>query len=925
MNMPLPAAVHAAARLGLVPLLAVQALFAQAPAPAPVAATANDPVQSMPRFDVTGSRIKRLDLEGPLPVLSFTREDVFRTGIYDTQQFIRKLPQNSLSYTDEVLFGFTPGAGGANLRGLGVEYTLTLVNGRRLAPYPVGAGATASFSNTQGIPLAAIQKIEVLTDGASAIYGSDAVAGVINYILRKDFNGFEITTGYLNTFDSDMATPQVTITGGVSNAKSSVILFADWQRRNALFRRDREWSRSSDHSGQGGLNLLTLSGQPYGATAYIRAVSSTGVASGPVFSTQPTPYTTQQLMQYVPGNAQYEAAVTDPNTDAALTPETERYSFAGSLDYHLSDAVTSFTELSYSRVKVTNTVHPVAMDSFNETVAGVGNLVVPASNPYNPLGVNRTDGGVPTDVRVWYRMRDFGNRVSNVSYDAIRMLTGLKGTIFAGWEWQGAAAYMSEKSSGFDTGHTIRSQLRNVLRGTTPSTALNPFGAFSGAPTAVNQQALRTQASGVRMLDAQFQMHLYDLSATGTLLEFAGRKIGFAGGAEHRREKISQVRDSSSANGDFTAAGGGSNLFGNRTATSFFAEISVPLIKQVELQVAGRHEDYSDFGTAFKPKYAISYRPAKWMLLRGSVAEGFRAPALIQLFSTQNRAFQGAPVVDPHRRNPSNPSQAAVYTSLATLSGGNPALDAETSRSYYGGIVIEPTRGVLKNFAFSVDWTNIYVYDRIQTPSVGVSMTQNDPAVVIRAPATAEDTALRQPGEVTEIRLTFQNLAKRITEGLDFGVNYRLNTRSLGRFDFEWRGSWLYKFVTQSSSLNAQFENRGTVGLPEWRWVANAGWRIGEWKSNVSANYVGQSDAFYQAQSKAGTLPTRWQDLDHWLTWDVQVSRKIPRLRDTELVIGVDNVLNEDPPFYDQPAEGYDNRIANPFGAMYYLKVTRRF
>lgn len=896
------------------------------PAPAGNANAAAGGIQQMQSFEVTGSRIKRLDIEGPAPVLSFSRDDVFRTGITDAQQFIRKLPQNALSYTNEAVFGFTPGAAGANLRGLGVEYTLTLVNGRRVSPYPIGAGATASFINTQGIPLAAVDKIEVLMDGASAIYGSDAVAGVINYVLRKEYNGFELTTGYLNTFEADLATPTVTLTGGISNGRASALIFAEWQKRNALFRRDRDWSRSSDHSGKGGLNLLTLGGQqPYGATAYIRAVSPTGVANGPVYATTRTAYTTQQLLQNVPGTAVYEGNITDPNTDASLSPEADRYSLAGTFEYKLTDAITSFTELSFSRVKTTNTVHPVALDSVGENVAGVGNLVVPASNPYNPLGVNRTDGGTPTDVRIWYRMRDFGNRVGNVTNDSLRLLTGFRGTFFEEWEWEAAGAHMSEKANSFDTGHTIRSQLRNVLRGTTASTALNVFGAFSGGPAPTNQEQLRNQASGVRMLNAQYDTYLYDASVNGRLGEIFGRRIGVAGGAEFRKERISQVRDSASANGDFTASGGGSNLFGNREATSFFAELSVPVVNRVELQIAGRHEDFSDFGTAFKPKYAVSYRPTRWALLRSSYAEGFRAPALIQLFSAQNVSFQGGAVVDPHRRNPANPGQAAVYTSLRTVSGGNPNLGPEESKSYFGGFVIEPTRGVLKNFSFSVDWSNIYIFDRIQTPSVAVSMNQNDPSVVIRQPATAEDRALNQPGEVTELRLTFQNLAKRVTEGLDFGVNYRLNTETLGNFDFEWRGSWLYKYVTQSSSINAQIENRGSTGLPEWRWIGGTTWRFGDWRTALTVNYVGQNDAFYQPQALAGTLPTRWIDLDPWLTYDIQVSRPLPWMRDSELTIGVDNFTDEDPPFYDQLAEGYDARIANPFGAMYYVRLTKRF
>jgi len=436
---------------------------------------------------------------------------------------------------------------------------------------------------------------------------------------------------------------------------------------------------------------------------------------------------------------------------------------------------------------------------------------VPASNPYNPLGVNRTDGGTPTDVRVWFRMRDLGNRVGNVDDDVVRIVGGFKGTLWENWSWEAAMQYMGDNADSVDTGHSIRSLLRNALRGTTAATAYNVFGGFGGAPAGGNQQTVLNGFSGARLGQNRYDTWLYDATFSGSLFKLPGGDLGIAGGTEHRREKLSQVRDPASANGDFTASGGGSNLFGQRNATSYFAELRVPLLKQVEVGIAARHEDYSDFGTATKPKYSIAVRPTRWALVRGSYSEGFRAPALIQLFSTQSVSFQGAAVIDTLRRNPANPAQQAVVTSLRTVRGGNPNLAPETSRSYYGGFMIEPTGGPLKNLSFSVDWSNIYIYDRIATPSIAVSVRENDPNVVIRSPATAQDTALNQPGEMQEIRLTFQNLARRTTEGLDFGVNYRLKSERLGRLDLEWRGSWLYKYVTQSARTKAPIENRGST------------------------------------------------------------------------------------------------------------------
>lgn len=899
-------------------------LSAAAQTPPPPAA--HGQVQQMTAFEVTGSRIKRLDNEGPNPVLVISREEIDKTGITDVQQFIRKLPQNSLSYTNEAVFGFTPGAAGANLRGLGVEYTLTLINGRRVAPYGIGAGGTATFANTQGIPLSAIERIEVLTDGASAIYGSDAVAGVINYILKKDFEGFEVTTGYLNTFKTDISTPTVSITGGVVNAKGSAMVSIDWQKRNAQFRRDRDWNRSSDYSRIGGLNFPTLGGQqPFGSPAFIRPVNAAGVQTGEVYATSFQPYTTQQLLTRTIGTPTYNAALTDPNTDASVSPEMERYTLGGMFSYTLSDRVSAFLETSLSRIKARNSIHPVALDSFGETVPGAGNLVVPAANPYNPLGVNRTDGGTPTDVRVWFRMRDLGNRVGNVDDDVVRIVGGFKGKLWDNWSWEAAMQYMGDNADSVDTGHSIRSLLRNALRGTTAATAYNVFGGFGGAPAGGNQQTVLNSFAGARLGQNRYDTWLYDATFSGGLFKLPGGDLGIAGGTEHRREKLSQVRDPASANGDFTASGGGSNLFGRRNATSYFAELRVPLLKQVELGIAARHEDYSDFGTATKPKYSIAVRPVRWALVRGSYSEGFRAPALIQLFSAQSVSFQGAAVIDTVRRNPANPAQQAVVTSLRTVRGGNPNLAPETSRSYYGGFMIEPTGGPLKNLSFSVDWSNIYIYDRIATPSVAVSVRENDPNVIIRAPATAQDTALSQPGEMQEIRLTFQNLARRTTEGLDFGVNYRLKHERLGRLDLEWRGSWLYKFVTQSARTNAPIENRGSTSLPEWKWTSSASWRHKAWSAAVTANYVGQNDAFYQPQVKLGTVPSTWVDLGPWTTYDVQATYDLPWTKGTRLTVGVDNVTDRPPPFYDNDASGYDPLVANPFGAMYYVKLTKRF
>ena len=926
MNTPLLGVARAILRVGCVVLLGAGSLAAQTPTATTPTTNAAGPVNKLEKFEVTGTRLKRLDLEGTQPVLRFATSDVERMGLSDVSQFIRALPQNALSYTDEAVFGFTPGAAGANLRGLGIEYTLTLVNGRRAVPYAIGAGGTTTFSNTQGIPVSAIDHIDVLMQGASAIYGSDAVAGVINYVLKKDYQGFEVTTTFRNTFETDMSTPGVTLTGGFANDRGNAFINVDWQKRNAQFRRDREWSRSADNSNVGGLNIPILGGaQPIGWPSFIRAVNAQGVANGPVYATSLQPYNTQALLQNVIGTANYNNTISDPNVDASVSPETDRYTVMGNFGYNISERLSVFLETGFVKMKVFNSVQPLGLDSVNEVVAGVGNLVVPSTNPYNPLGVNRTDGGTPTDVRIWYRMRDVGNRTSDVDDQVTRIVGGFKGQL-NDWDWQSGLMYMRDAVTNVDGGASIRSLLRNAIRGTTAATAYNPFGAFSAGPSGGDQNAIINGFRGLRLQNSSYDMWLGDLTASNSdAFKIRDTAIGVAGGAEIRREKISQVRDPASANGDFAGSGGGTNLYGSRRSKSVFAEIRVPLLRKVELSAAGRYEDYSDFGTALKPQYSISARATKWLLLRGSYSQGFRAPALIQLFSAQSVGFSGAATVDPLRRNPENPAQAAVANSLRLVRGGNPDLKAETSRSYYGGMVVEPPGGLLKGLALSVDWSNIYIYDRIQLPSTAVSLNENDPAIVVRSPATAADTALNQPGELLELRLIYQNLSKRYTESLDFGANYRWNSTRLGRFNFEWRGSWLYKFVTQSAKSNPLVENRGSTSLPEWRWVGTIDWRRKDWSASFTTNYVGTNDAFYQAQAKAQTLPTTWLDLGPWTTYDIQVGYNIPWIKGTKVTAGVLNFTDRPPPFYDGNAEGYDVAVANPFGAMYYVKMTKRF
>ena len=527
--------------------------------------------------------------------------------------------------------------------------------------------------------------------------------------------------------------------------------------------------------------------------------------TGPVFGTSLQPYTTQQLLANVPGTANYNNAISDPNVDASVSPEIERYTVIGNFNFNLSDRLSSFLEVGLVRVKVLNVIQPLGLDSFNETVAGVGNLVVPASNPYNPLGVNRTDGGTPTDVRVWYRMRDVGNRTSEVDNTVTRIVGGFKGRVGDNWEWQGGLMYMRDAVNNVDGGASIRSLLRNAIRGTTAATAYNPFGAFSGAPSGGNQNAV------INTFRASVSKITPTTCAGRPDVQQQQRRQALGRRSRHRRRRRGPARGDlsgprpASANGDFAGSGGGTNLFGSRRANSFFAELSTPLMKKVELSVAGRYEDYSDFGTAIKPQYSISARPAQngrssAVRMRRASAPGAHPTLLGAERGVCRRRHRRS--LAAQSREPGDPSR---FHQPAPGARRQCQPERRELALLLRGIVLEPTGGLLKGFSFSTDWSNIYIYDRIQLPSTPWRCARTIPHRGA-LPAHAQDNALGQPGELVELRLTYQNLAKRYTESLDFGMNYRWNSDRFGRFNAEWRGAWLYKFVTQSAKTNPKVE-----------------------------------------------------------------------------------------------------------------------
>ncbi len=577
---------------------------------------------------VTGSHLKRVDIEGLTPVLVIDRDQIDNSGATTVAEVLRKLPSNSgPSFDEKFTNSFAPGSAGVSLRGLGQNATLILVNGRRVANYGFAQNINETFVDLNSIPLGAIERIEVLKDGASAIYGSDAIAGVINVILRKDYEGSEVELGYGGTDKGDGEETSANFLAGVNSAMGNITFNVNYFKRKAIMHTDRDFSKSANHESQGGYDFRS--------SAY--PIANVRSASGPWLA--------------INGFFDYNPYIT-------LVPATERLSSMLNLNRDISENVRFFGEFSYTQVRTDAQMAPTPL------FGDVEDVVVRADNPFNTYG---------EDVYTRWRMLDAGPRKSHIETDSYRILAGLEGT-WGEWDWNGAAIYSRSKT--VDNGKNFINRL--ALIDAIDKGEVNPFGTTRSDLDPVKASTNRTAISTLKSID---------FTATTDIFELPAGSVGLALGAEYRKEAVEDTPDKLSEEGQIIGSGGTSSE-GDRHLTSLYAEASVPIIDALEAQLAVRFEDYSDFGTTTNPKIGLRYQPNDWLMVRGSWGTGFRAPSLPEIYLGKSVSY---PFLTDTRRCAVTGNDADCGGSqYKTEFSGNPDLDPEESDNIYLGLVVEP-------------------------------------------------------------------------------------------------------------------------------------------------------------------------------------------------------------------------------------------
>lgn len=817
-------------------------------------AHAQQPAQKIERIEVTGSNIKRVDTEGVAAVQVITREEIERSGKSSVAEVIRGISSNSGNSLNEVFTNsFSPGASGVSLRGLGQKNTLVLINGRRMANYGFAQNLQDTYVDLNSIPTGAVERIEVLKDGASAVYGSDAIGGVVNIILRNNYRGGELGVSAGTSTEGGLDETRASAAFGVGDPakdKFNLLASVDYFKRDLLLASEREFTRDQDTRAfpGGAWNMASIA--TYRRTP--REPFSTCGVSNPGF--------------LAPGNqlgSTGTLCVFNPASLITLFPKSERLALLTRGTWEVSPSLTGFVEASYSHNKTFQPSTPTPFSptsvAYNPATGGpvVVAAILPVGNRSNPFS---------TPVGINYAFFDVGPRNTSIDSKSHRALAGFKGNV-QNWDWEFGFGNAQNKVEQVNANRVDRFVLSQAIANNTYN-FLNPAaGTVTAAQLRINP--VRQSTSKLDFVDAKMSSELTQLP---------DGPLGFAAGIEHRKESILDLPDRLITNGNVLGQGA-TGTDGSRRNTAAFFEFSIPAMRNLELQLTGREDRYSDFGSAFSPKFGFKWTPTKSFVIRGTVSRGFRAPTLPE--NSKSSATFFTQVIDTLATSPNFNQVVNIAGSFA----GNPALKAEKSKNSNLGVVWEPDR----DFNIGLTWYKIRQNDVVNANGFQtiVSNPTQYPGQILRA----------ADGTLVAINDAYRNLAFTETDGLD--VDFRKSFRTDGAGIFTLSADYVYVGHFKSQPAQGQdivdyvdSNGFGGGGIPRYRGRVGLSWEKNKW--NVALNR--QQNASWDQQQVA--VPPAQERVGAYAQYDLYVS--YDGFRNLKLFGSVLNLADTKPPFDPQ-------------------------
>jgi iron complex outermembrane receptor protein len=835
------------------------------------------PVRLEP-VEIVGSHLKRVDQEGPAPVTVIGRDEIDASGALRLGDLLLAHPLAGAGGFDDRSTGFGAqfGAAGLSLRGLGAAATLILLNGRRLASYGVMLDDDSSFVDLNSLPLGAVERIEILRDGASAIYGADAIGGVVNIVLRSDFRGVEIALHGGGTTRGGAGQQGLRLGAGAGDLAAdgwNVFGVLDASRQHQLGYTQRGFSRSGDQRRRGGTDVRPFTSFP---PNYVLLDEAGNLLETPQSAPGCPP---ERLSPAVFGNklsCRFEIA---PYTD--LVPASERASALAVASFAPNATTRVFAELIGTRNEVSMRQSP-----------SVASSRLPPGDPRNPPDAqgNPVDAYVATNWRVMGEPRA---RVATVEF--LSATVGGEGLV-AGWDWRLAAG-----GSRIHTRSRHLNQVRNsLLSAAVARGEISPFDARldPAVVAAVTADAEDRYRGGSDFVLAK---------ASTDVARLAHGPLALATGVELRRETWRTRLDPLTLSGDIGSANnlGTDDAAAQRRVDAAFVELNWPLAPRLELQIAARHDRYDDYGASTSPKLALRWRVAAPLVLRASIGRGFLPPSLVQVnkprsgFDDWNR--------DPARcPDPADDGLNCVYE-FQHLQEGNPALRAERSRQHNLGLVFEPRPGT----SVAVDFWRVAHIDKIAYGDRYI--LENEalfPGRVLRAEPTPADIAAGLPGVFMTLRDTFINVARRDVSGVDLEWQARLGAGAWGQLGSSGLMSYTRRHVEQLTPQTPRLNLLGLEGRTRARARAGLAWSREVWRAGADLNHAG---GYRYETQRSVRRAASWTTLDLHGAWSRQGH---------ELTLVVRNLFDRDPPMLDRLA-GYDGAVHDPLGRSWVL-VWRR-
>ncbi len=873
--------------------------------------------QKVEKVEITGSNIKRTDVETVAPVDVITREQIERSGQPTIAEVLRNVPANTgNSYSESFSNSFAPGASGISLRGLGQKTTLVLINGRRTAGYGFAQNLQDTFVDLNSIPASAVERIEILKDGASAIYGSDAIAGVVNVILRKDYKGIEFSAGAgVAAGNGDYRFSATGGFGDLGRDKYSVLGVFDYYKRDLVMLNETDFGASRDWRGRagGGRNFQSLTGA--GTWRQLSATNGLTPNFQAIASCPGTVLTAAQareagLISANAGNLAFTGTfcAKDFNDQFTAIPSTERFGFLGRGTVEISPTLQGFGEVGLSRVS--------SFQRFQSAVFAGTTGLRQSPQGLRPFtyNINFAPGaaGNPfsTNARYVGVLGDVGTRNTDIQSDSYRLLAGLKYS-FGPFDGESAVGWSrSDTDSTSQNALTIGgvSSAFGVPTSSQPPVPLSTSSTYNLNNFALNSAAVRNSLLTNSTRNAVSELSFVDTRLATEFGNLPGGPIGLSVGAEFRNEKIVDTPSAASAAGTILGQGT-TRTNGKRDSFAIFAEAGLPILKSLEAQLAVRSDRYSDYGSSTVPKIGLKWKPTSQLVVRANWGEGFRAPTLPEISPSTATFFTS--VIDPVDN---------VSRQISGVFAGNPNLSAETSKSTTVGIVFEPSR----DFNLGVNW---YQIDwRNQVAAASLQQIVNGNGVVNGA---VRGTVTRDPetGQVASVTTAYFNQFKTVTSGLDMDAVYRMTTEQ-GKFAFRMGGSYIESYKVDDTEYVGQ---NGYGSIPRIRGNVSVEWERGPFVARVAANYI---HSYYQAALPGSYFNVQDQRYQTGIYGEKLGSRTTIDLfgsyefsNKLKINASVINVMNSQPP-YDPGASGtflYDFTQYDVRGRAYRLNLNYKF